>query len=759
MRFTKLRFKNFLSFGNKITEVELDQNKTVLITGENGAGKTTTLEAFYFVMTGKPFRKIKKEELINSTNKKDLLVELEFTHDNANFLIKRGIKPNIFEIYKNDQLIEQDAATKDYQQILENILGLDSNTLGQSIFISSKNYTPFLKLNAAEKRNFVENVLDIKIFSNILEQLKIKRTIHKEAFQQLEFSLKNNKDKLNIANESNEKHSQGKEKDIENLKSLIVEAEKELTKIDNEITNIDKYIAKEDFDNKIFDYNKQIENIQTSISKTDLEISTKKSITIDIEENLRTVKNKANNDKSDIDNQIKSIEHKSDLRQMEILSQKVDIDNQIKIIDKDYSNLIYDIEKDRERGISQQESQTNNLISNCESIINEAQSQIDFLKHNAECPKCKQSIDQNSDIISEQVKKLSKSVIDNKRQIEQHASSLVEFIKAIRAEATKKIDDELEKKNKSIDSLQEQKNKVSEEGIKDKENRNDEIKKLEKEKNGIDQQLTKDVDEHTQKIADNETYIETLNEDLESFLVEIKTIQNQIDEINKSKNLAMKRKEQLIQVERFKYNDKIEHYNNNIQSIKESTKPLIDIQPIQSEIDEYIKLIEQSEYKKETIEMLIKMLGDKGLKSYIIKKYIPTLNELVNKYLDIFGANYRITFDEMFDIQIHARGYEKLRYGSFSSGEEQRVDISLLFSFIELGRLKNSINTNILLLDEISDKSLDSVGLDGLFMMFEDMKRKGMNIFNITHRPELKDRFDLTYEVTKVNNFSQLNIV
>ena len=180
MKFKNIRFKNFLSFGNAFTEMNLGDNHTYLITGENGAGKTTALEAFYFGMTGKPFRKIKKLELVNTINKKELLVEITFEHNGSEFLVKRGIKPDIFELYKDGKLVDTDSSRKDYQKTLELLIGVDSDTFANTIFISSKNYTPFLKLNASDRRNFIENVLNLKIFSEMLEELKVKRGIQKE---------------------------------------------------------------------------------------------------------------------------------------------------------------------------------------------------------------------------------------------------------------------------------------------------------------------------------------------------------------------------------------------------------------------------------------------------------------------------------------------------------------------------------------------------------------------------------------------------
>ena len=203
----------------------------------------------------------------------------------------------------------------------------------------------------------------------------------------------------------------------------------------------------------------------------------------------------------------------------------------------------------------------------------------------------------------------------------------------------------------------------------------------------------------------------------------------------------------------------IEKYRKDISDLqKQKSEPMIDIEPFKLKDKEYDIQKEETENLYNNILEMINILSDKGIKSYIIKKYIPILNEYVNKYLEIFSAKYRIAFDENFDIEIFARGYEKLSYGSFSSGEEQRLDLSLLFAFYELGKMKKSINSNVIFLDEISDKSLDSDGIDGLMNIFNSLKRSGKTVYNISHRVEMQDRFDRTLKVNK-KMFSKIETV
>ena len=730
MQFTKLRFKNFLSFGNKFTEIDLNTNKATLITGENGSGKTATLEAFYFAMTGKPFRKIKKQELINTTNKKELLIELEFTHENNQYKIIRGIKPDIFEIYKNNQLIEQDAATKDYQQILENILGLDSKTLGQSIFISSKNYTPFLKLQASEKRNFVENVLDLKVFSSVLEQIKIKRSIHKEKHQELEYNLKSVQTNLQLAIESNEKFNKNKTEQVKELNEKITAEEQAVEDDEIEIKKINKWLT-----------NSQLEEKR-------LELTNKES---SLNEELQTTINKLKQDaKTELD-ELYNQESKISFD----LNNKKETSNQEKLVKERFNSDIKKIESDSEQHLKHLLSQ---LKSSCENQINKIESEqrelkkkietnnkrVEFFENNSVCPTCEQEISTSNDVISSIISELKESNEQYKKEI-------------------KTLDDSKVEKNKNLDKLIKTETKrIEKEKEQDIAEKNKQIYQIAKTLEELDKSIEsfqKDLIFVSEKIkSHNDSLNNKIEQEKEKHKNLLLEIQEKISNIDKDINLANKTiNQRTITINSCKR--LIKSWQDQIDKLNAEKADLVDTKPIELNIVKIQKEIQESEYEKETIDMLIKMLGDSGLKSYIVKKYIPTLNELVNKYLEMFGATYRLSFDESFDINIHARGYEKLQYGSFSSGEEQRVDIALLFSFIELGKLKNSINCNVLLLDELADTSLDSVGLDGLFMMFEDMKRRNQTIFTISHRPELKERFDKSFVVKKVNNFSQLEEV
>jgi DNA repair exonuclease SbcCD ATPase subunit len=285
------------------------------------------------------------------------------------------------------------------------------------------------------------------------------------------------------------------------------------------------------------------------------------------------------------------------------------------------------------------------------------------------------------------------------------------------------------------------------------------IENIEKRLNEEDikkESINKEIDETQSKLDDLNNEKKTqINEQRARSIKNIEIIETKILPITNNLEKANKRKQE-INIKIDKVNSIIKTYQDRINTLSnQEKKDLIDTKQFESEIEKYSNLIKESEYKKETIDQMIKILSDKGIKSYIVSKYVPIINELVNKYLEIFSANYRLTFDEQFDLSIHARGYEKLGYDSFSSGECQRVDMSLLFAFMELGRLKNSINTNCVFYDEITDMSMDASGIDGFVNIINSMKREGKTIFNISHRPELQDRFDKSFRVNK-NMFSSL---
>lgn len=576
--FKSIKFKNFISFGNQITEIELDTNENILMYGENGAGKTTIMEAIYYALQGKPYRNIKQAELINTTNTKELYTELILQKNEDVYLIKRGMKPNIFEIELNGKEINMDSKIKDYQRIIDDLIGVDSKTFSDTIFISSKNYTPFMALKASDKRNFIENIFDIKKFSNISDQLKIQRSLTTTQISNAKKDIENQENLLNQAIEINKKiNDDGKEE--------IKECEIKLSEINK----------------KLKELNAENKKIETWLEKTDIKNDCKTK--------------------------------KDELQQ--------------------FSDCI---------------RTSSMFVADFESKLEAHEKEYKFLKKNDICPTCHNAIDGNSEFFKKYISELVTSAKNLKIELNNEKANL-------------------EKLTNSFKEL------------------NDEIDKLEKQMKLADDRIydiERDVKSLKMNKYDLEKTIKSLSEKTDNKLIETESIKNKIKEFNKEQN---------------KFDVK------------------------------YDRLIK-----------LINMMGDKGIKRFVVEKYLPILNSLVNKWLQIFNANYRVKLDNTFKLTIIARGYETLSYHSFSSGENQRIDLSLLFAFYELSKQKNSMDMSLLLLDEISDKSLDKDGLDGLLLAFEHFKEKGMTIFNITHRPEMKDKFDKSIRVYK-DKFSKIDII
>ena len=424
-------------------------------------------------------------------------------------------------------------------------------------------------------------------------------------------------------------------------------------------------------------------------------------------------------DKSDFDKRIEEMEKKQkffknqyDIAMKKFNEEIFDIDSEMNNF-KTEANRIYR-ESDSQTAEIKNESKLkyNKIKSNIEKLNEknkELSEKIMFFENNKICPTCGQKIDSDlshKNEITENIKNMDVQLLINQENIEQYNNDI------------KKLKTDCENALKEIEMIQKQK-----------------IELLDKEFNRL-----KNHKDDLQKRMNE--YIEENSNSLMNFSKEINSINNErnillFDKTNVEKDIHINKK--LVE--------------NNLIEIKslqnEKQNPLTDLEPFKQKDKEYDRQKDKEEYLYNNILDMINILSDKGIKSYIIKKYIPILNEYVNKYLEVFSAKYRIAFDENFDIEIFARGYEKLSYGSFSSGEEQRLDLSLLFAFYELGKMKKSINTNVIFLDEISDKSLDSDGIDGLMNIFNSLKRSGKTVYNISHRVEMQDRFDVTLKVNK----------
>jgi DNA repair exonuclease SbcCD ATPase subunit len=564
--FKKIKWKNFLSTGNIFTTVDLTKNKTTLIVGENGAGKSTILDAITFALFGKSFRKINKPQLLNSITNSNLVVELEFNISNIQYKIIRGMKPTVFEIYKDNVLMNQSSDSRDYQNILEKqILKINYKSFCQVVILGSATFLPFMQLTTPQRREIIENLLDLEIFTTMNTLLKDKILENKETIAE-----------------------------VLNRKSLIEEKIK-LTK----------------------------ENIIYRKTDDDQIIEEKKNVI------------KETNDKI------------NSLRQQlpQIILQRKEIDRKIK----------------DETKYTKKDKTLNQFKIKIENNVDNLQNEIKFFDSNDNCPTCKQKID---DIFK------TETITDKKLKIQEYQEGLV------------KLQKEIDDNNVNI-----------------------------KEINSTKKQL--------QTLILEESEIHTKIESLEDYIT---SIQKEITKLS---------------------NKSTQDQDNKIQEYE------IQLKIIEGEYNELIK-------RKNVLMASSTLLKDNGIKSRIIKKYIPIINTLINKYLTSLNFFVKFELDEEFNEKIKSRHRDEFSYSSFSEGERMRINLAILFAWREISRMRNSINTNILIMDEIFDSSLDVNATDEFLKLINAQDEKS-NIFVISHKTDqLNDKFQNIIRFKKVKNFSRI---
>ena len=561
--FKSIKYKNFLSSGNYFTEIPLNKSKSTLVVGHNGAGKSTMLDAISFALFGKPHRKISKNQLLNSINQKQAVVEVEFSIGKAQFRIVRGIKPNIFEIWKDGKMINQSSHAMEYQKILEqNILKLNHKSFHQVVVLGSSSFIPFMQLNAGHRRNVIEDLLDINIFSKMNILLRERNSI-----------LKENISKIN--------------NDTNIVKSKI----EQQTKYIRDIAALTE-------ENK-GKYEKQIKGGKEKIKKLQ-------------EENNNISKELENNTAAD---ELKEIQKEKN----EALAYLGEIKQEMKTIAK--------------RGL--------------------------FLEKNDVCPTCDQDIENKDKLIFDtkneayQVQTTLTMVQDNSASIDRKIIKLEEAMKGIKEKT-----DTLNANNREIASINQS------------------------------------------------------NEELQTYL-----------ESEVSADLTGAKQD-------------LEIMNNDKESL----------------FEEKLKLNEQFGYNN----VIAEMLRDTGIKTKIIKQYLPTINKLVNQYLQVLDFFVHFNLDENFNETIKSRHRDDFTYDSFSEGEKQRIDLSLLFTWRQIAKMKNSVATNLLVLDETFDSSLDHDGIENLLKILYTLDA-GSNTFIISHKGDILDgKFESKIEFFKDRNFSKI---
>lgn len=569
--FKTLKYKNILSTGNKFNVIDLTAAKTNLLIGKNGEGKSTILDALTFVLFGKPFRKINKPQLINTTNNSDLLVEITFETGNKSYLIRRGMKPNVFEIFENDKLINQDALSKDYQEFLEsNILKMNYKSFTQIVVIGNATYMPFMKLTPNDRRIIVENLLDIDIFSkmNIILKNKISKT--KEDVADTSYKLDLSKEKMRMHN------------------SLL----------NDNSTNIDS----------------QIEENTKEINRNSIQLDVKRKTIENLQEQI----------------------------------------NNIVVNDSKISSIKSKI------------SSMNNYSATFKEKIKIINKELNFFDTNESCPTCTQ-------IIPEDFKNSTLS-----KRKEEHT-----------------------KYTKALDSC------------------NSEL-----------DNLTKELDVITSSLDQ----ISKINLEISQRRYEIDSIEQYINKLTQQ-NLSLYNKKM---EDMKKTQEEAELLKRENDSLIESRDNLLNTQHLQS--------------------IASVLLKDDGIKTKIIRHYLPVMNKIINKYLQMMDFYVNFTLDENFNEVIKNKSKENFSYHSFSEGEKLRIDLAILFTWREISKMKNAANTNLLLLDEVFDSSLDATGIDE-FIKILYTNKESTNTFVISHKTEfLVDKFERVYRFSKVNGFTKISI-
>ena len=567
IRFKTIRWKNFLSTGNQWTELNFEKNDTTLIIGTNGAGKSTVLDALTFSLFNKPFRKINKPQLINSTNEKDCRVEIDFEVGTREFKVVRGIKPAIFEIWADGKMMNQDAAAADQQKYLENnILKLNYKSFTQIVILGSAGFTPFMQLSAQNRREVIEDLLDIRIFSSMNSIIKDKIRQNREDVKLLSLKKDNLSDKVDMQ------------------KGFIDHLESEAN--------------------------------QEIIKKT-LKVDELKLNITQIEDHTKTLTSVENRQRS----------------KMEELS--------------------FDKTKIKKLG---------GLRGKITQKVSTLTKEMEFFESNTVCPTCTQSIED-------------------------------EF-------RLNKIADAQSKETELTQGLNDLETAIKQEE--------------ERESQWI--ALSKEVSQLSHDISQNNTRISGIQQQIGDLGNEIQTITSQLQNRNSEHEKLTSLQEQLNTV-----------------------------------YDELVKKKEDNQYK----DFVYSLLRDGGVKSKIIKKYLPLINKQVNKYLQMMDFYINFTLDEEFNEKVQSPIHEDFSYASFSEGEKMRIDLALLFTWREVAAFKNSTNTNLLIMDEVFDSSLDGFGTYE-FLKIIRYVIKGANTFIISHKDGLQDKFDNVIQFEKVKGFSRM---
>ena len=568
--FKRISYKNFLSTGNQPIEVALDMSQTTLVVGTNGSGKSTLLDALCFVLFNRPFRIIKKEQMVNTINNGDCMVEVEFDVGTKNYIVRRGIKPNVFEIFCNGKMINQDASNIDYQKYLEtNIMKLNYRSFIQVVLLGSSSYEPFMKMKPRYRREVVEEILDIRVFG---------------------------------------------------LMDLILRSQQS------------------DLQKKLTEVRHQAELIKT---KYETEAKYLKTLEAKGSDNQRVQQNKLeenNKNKIEYERKLQNLNEQIAISQNELNGQEK-ITKKVKELEK-YETKI-------------------------EQNLDTHKKTLKFFQENDTCPVCTQSIE-----------------ADFKEEKCNHETTTISKLES----GLSQLVGELSKQEEKIAAF----GKVS------------------------------------QKIQD-------MNLDIAKISASLESLKRHSDQIQQEISTSETR-------------------DVDIENIE------LELEKMRSDLKEAEIALSKVQEEKDYVDILREILNDKGAKAQIIRKYVPIMNSLINKYLQAMDFYISFNLDEEFNETVKSRFRDTFNYNNFSEGEKMRIDLALLFTWRDIARMKNSTNTNLLILDEIFDSSLDGQGTDDFFKIIKTLEKE--NIFIISHKGDiLFDKFTNIIKYEKVQNFTQLGTI
>ena len=565
--FQKIKWKNFLSTGNQFTEVDFEQSPTNLIIGTNGAGKSTILDALTFVLFNKPYRKINKPQLVNTTNERECLVEIEFEINTRQYIVRRGIKPNVFDIVVNGNQLHREADDRSMQRILEeNILKLNYKSFTQIVILGSSTFVPFMQLTSSNRREVIEDLLDIRIFSAMNNIIKETLKEKKNQVKSLDLKRETLKDKMKMQKNFIE--------ELENRGKANIEANRK--KVDKLLKEVDVYI----------------------------------------EENEKTE---------------------------EVVKGKTE-------------------EQEAVTGATKKLSKLNNLKGKISNKVATITKEHKFFTENTVCPTCTQDIEE-------------------------------EF-------RLNRITDAQDKAKELKEGYDELANAI----------------KFEQERERQFTVLSQEITKLTHDISQNNTRISINQRQIRECEHEIQTITSNLQNRNSE-------------------HEKLEEFKDSLQ-----------------------RTIEELADKKQEIvynDFAYSLLKDDGVKTKIIKKYLPFINQQVNRYLQMMEFFINFQLNEEFNESVKSPIHEDFSYSSFSEGEKMRIDLALLFTWREVARVKNSANTNLLIMDEVFDSSLDGFGTDE-FLKIIRYVIKDANIFVISHKTDMQDKFERTVKFDKMKGFSRI---